>query len=272
MLGQLTPPIALTLGDILTLMVVLSDNTATNMAIDRLGLEHINSTLVPPVSARPCSTRKSTCPPPAPCLPDQPLFGWAKRLRARWLRSWSASRPAIWIWKPGVDGDWPYPVPPGTGVVRSHPAYAAQPAGSRKPPALHESMDTSEHGSAIANKTGALDQVRNDVALISTKNGPVVIAGFTLDNADQRWNGDNEGEQTLGQAGAGHRQRAGRPAGLDAAGVWPWGQSSRSPEPSRGNRFDLKKRIQPEATTKPRPAGTGSCVEIRENLKSAAAN
>jgi beta-lactamase class A len=54
-LGQLTPPIALTLGDTLTLMVVLSDNTATNMAIDRLGLEHINSTCVLPASARLCS-------------------------------------------------------------------------------------------------------------------------------------------------------------------------------------------------------------------------
>ena len=44
-LGELTPPIALTLGDMLRLMVILSDNTATNMAIDRLGLTHINATL-----------------------------------------------------------------------------------------------------------------------------------------------------------------------------------------------------------------------------------
>ena len=44
-LGVLTPPISLTLGDTLTLMVVLSDNTATNMAIDRLGLANINENL-----------------------------------------------------------------------------------------------------------------------------------------------------------------------------------------------------------------------------------
>ena len=44
-LGELTAPLTLTLGDTLTLMVVLSDNTATNMAIDRLGLEHINADL-----------------------------------------------------------------------------------------------------------------------------------------------------------------------------------------------------------------------------------
>ncbi len=41
--------------------------------------------------------------------------------------------------------------------------------------------------------------MRNDVALISTKYGPVVIAGFTWDNADQRWTGDNEAEKTLGK-------------------------------------------------------------------------
>jgi len=44
-LEQLDTPLALTLRDTLTLMVVLSDNTATNMAIDRLGLAHINATM-----------------------------------------------------------------------------------------------------------------------------------------------------------------------------------------------------------------------------------
>ena len=47
-LGQLTAPLTLTLRDVLHLMVVLSDNTATNVAIDRLGLAHINATLAPP--------------------------------------------------------------------------------------------------------------------------------------------------------------------------------------------------------------------------------
>jgi len=37
--------------------------------------------------------------------------------------------------------------------------------------------------------------------LIATKAGPVVIAAFTWENADQRWNGDNEAEQTLAKVG-----------------------------------------------------------------------
>ena len=46
-------------------------------------------------------------------------------------------------------------------------------------PRYIEAIDTSEEGSAIGNKTGALDHVRNDIAVIATKNGPVVIAAFT---------------------------------------------------------------------------------------------
>jgi beta-lactamase class A len=87
-------------------------------------------------------------------------------------------------------------------------------------PRTIEALDTSEHGSAIANKTGALDQVRNDVALIATKNGPVVIAAFTWQNADQRWTGDNEAQKTLGKLGQAVVTRW-SPEGLDAA-AFPW--------------------------------------------------
>jgi beta-lactamase class A len=94
-----------------------------------------------------------------------------------------------------------------------------------------ESMDTSEHGSAVANKTGALDQVRNDIALISTKNGPVIIAGFTFNNDDRRWNGDNEGEQTLAKL-AQAIVSAWSPNGLDPT-AFPWDNPFESPSQPR---------------------------------------
>jgi beta-lactamase class A len=87
-------------------------------------------------------------------------------------------------------------------------------------PRYLETLDTSETGSAIGNKTGALNQVRNDVAIISTKSGPVVIAAFTWQNADQRWTGDNEAEQTLGKLAKAVIDRW-SPQGLDAA-AFPW--------------------------------------------------
>ncbi len=43
----------------------------------------------------------------------------------------------------------------------------------------------------VANKTGALDQVRNDVGIVYAKNGPIIISAFTYDNADQSWTPDN---------------------------------------------------------------------------------
>ena len=46
------------------------------------------------------------------------------------------------------------------------------------------------------------------------KSGPIIIAGFTFDNTDQRWNGDNEGELTLAKLAQAIVQKW-SPAGLD---------------------------------------------------------
>ena len=52
-------------------------------------------------------------------------------------------------------------------------------------------------GDSIANKTGSLDAVRNDVAAVSTKNGMVIISVFTSDNKDHSWGAEQEGELTI---------------------------------------------------------------------------
>ncbi len=57
-----------------------------------------------------------------------------------------------------------------------------------------EDADTTEVASHVANKTGSLDRVRNDVGLVYTKDGPIVISAFTYDNADTSWTPENEGE------------------------------------------------------------------------------
>jgi beta-lactamase class A len=66
-------------------------------------------------------------------------------------------------------------------------------------PRYIESQDTSEDLSAIADKIGALDEVRNDVALIYTKKGPIVISIFTYDNADKSWTPENSAEMMMGR-------------------------------------------------------------------------
>jgi beta-lactamase class A len=45
-----------------------------------------------------------------------------------------------------------------------------------------------------ANKTGALDDVRNDVAIVYAPNGPIIISAFTYDNKDQSWTSDNSAQ------------------------------------------------------------------------------
>jgi beta-lactamase class A len=213
-LGELTPPISLTLGDVLTLMVVLSDNTATNMAIDRLGLAHINATLRAAGVGQTMLYKKVYVPATSPMPPDQPRFGLGKTTP----REMAAIMERFATCRLDLDGSAPHA---GDGPICGAILHMLRNQQDRDSlPRLIESMDTSEHGSAIGNKTGALGQVRNDVALISTKNGPVVISAFTFDNEDQRWNGDNQAEQTLGRlAQAIIHQWS--PGGLDPD-AFPW--------------------------------------------------
>ncbi|HTW61406.1 MAG TPA: serine hydrolase [Terracidiphilus sp.] len=213
-LGQLTPPITLTLRDVLHLMVVVSDNTATNMAIDRLGLEHINATLREAGLRQTVLYKKVFVPATSPMPADQPLFGLGKttaREMASIMERFAECRLAL-------DGGAPRTEDGPLCGAMLHMLRSQQDRDGI--PRYIESLDTSEHGSAIANKTGALDQVRNDVALIATKDGPIVIAAFTWDNADQRWTGDNEGEKTLGRLAQAIVARW-APDGLDA-GAFPW--------------------------------------------------
>jgi beta-lactamase class A len=221
-LAQLTAPFELTLGDTLTLMIIRSDNTATNMAIDRLGLAHINATLRAAGLHQTVLYKKAFVPSQRPMPADQPLFGLGKttpREMASIMERFatcnldledSASKAQLAAPQPSIDG-------PLCGRLL-HMLRNQQDRDSL--PRYIESLDTSEQGSAIANKTGALNAIRNDVALIATKNGPVVIAAFTFDNTDQRWNGDNEAEQTLAKLAQSIIARW-SPGGLDPA-AFPW--------------------------------------------------
>jgi beta-lactamase class A len=209
-LGQLDTPLALTLGDALTLMTIVSDNTATNMAIDRLGLAHVNATLRAAGLKQTVLYKKVYKPAEGPMPADQPKFGLGKTTP----REMASIMERIAECRLALDGAAPVQTDGPICGAMLHMLRSQQDRDSL--PRYIENLDTSEHGSAIGDKIGALDQVRNDVALISTKNGPVVISAFTWDNADQRWNGDNEGEQTLGKVA---QAIVGRwsPCGLDPA-------------------------------------------------------
>ena len=213
-LGQLTAPLTLTLRDTLHLMVVLSDNTATNLAIDRLGLEHINSTLKAAGLKQTWLYKKVYVPAKGPLPADQPRFGLGKTT----AREMTSIMERLAECQLSLDGN---ALLPGDGPLCGAILHMLRNQQDRNSlPRYLEALDTSEHGSAIANKTGALDQVRNDVALFATKSGPVAIAAFTWENEDQRWTGDNEAEQTLGKLARAVVMRW-SPDGLDAP-AFPW--------------------------------------------------
>jgi beta-lactamase class A len=223
-LGELTAPLALTLGDTLTLMVILSDNTATNMAIDRLGLAHINSSLRAAGLRQTVLYKKVYVPSEGPMPADQPRFGLGKttpREMASIMERFANCSLAL---------DKSAPLPGDSALCGAILHMLRNQQDRNGIPRYIESLDTSEHGAAIGNKTGALDRVRNDVALISTKEGPVVIAAFTWENADQRWNGDNEAEQTLGKLAQAIVKRW-SPSGLDAA-AFCWADPLAKPCPT----------------------------------------
>jgi beta-lactamase class A len=211
-LAQLDSPLSVTLRDTLTLMVVLSDNTATNVAIDRLGLTHINATIQAAGLKDTWLYKKVSIPPSGPMPADQPRFGLGKTS----AREMASLMERIATCRLSLDGSPPHPDDGKLCGVLLHMLRNQQDRNSL--PRYLETLDTSEEGSAIANKTGALDQVRNDVALIATRAGPLVVAAFTQDNTDQRWTGDNEAEQTLGKLARAIVDRW-SPSGLDVDGV-----------------------------------------------------
>jgi len=219
-LAQLDTPLALTLRDTLTLMVTLSDNTATNLAIDRLGLAHINGTLRDAGLKQTYLYKKIYVPATGPMPPDQPRFGLgkttAREMAAIMTRIATCDLGLEGSRAPEASGPKAQLAPPQVVVCGAILHMLRNQQDRDGIPRYLESLDTSEHGSAIANKTGALDALRGDVALISSKSGPIVIAAYTYENTDQRWNGDNEGEQTLAKLAKTIVDRW-SPAGLDPA-------------------------------------------------------
>ena len=213
-LAQLDTPLALTLKDALTLMVIVSDNTATNLAIDRLGLDHINQTSRDAELKQTWLYKKIFVPATGPMPSDQPKFGLGKttpREMASIMTRFATCNLAL-----GKD----HALPADSALCGAILHMLRNQQDRDGVPRYLENLDTSEHGSAIANKTGALDAVRNDVALLASKSGPIVIAAFTFDNKDQRWTGDNEGQKTLAKVGQAVVQRW-SPQGLDADS-FPW--------------------------------------------------
>jgi beta-lactamase class A len=178
-LTLLQPGVEPTLQDAITLMITQSDNTATNMVIDVIGIPAVNERIVAMGLKDTYLYKKVFMPPQGPTPPDQKRFGLGK----------TTAREMAQVME-GIDrcdlGDAKL-CKQMIGILKNQNVRTMIPR-------YLETVDTSETDSSIGNKTGSLDEVRNDVGIVYTKHGPIVISAFTYDNEDHGWSVDNSAE------------------------------------------------------------------------------
>lgn len=175
-------PLSITLKDALTFMIIESDNTATNMVIDQVGIKSVNDNSTQMGLKDTYLYKKVYKPATGPMPADQKKFGLGK----------TTAREMARVMQSIAQCDL------GDRKLCDAMLYMLRNQQYRNMvPHYIETSDTSEGLSLIANKTGSLDEVRNDVALIYSKNGPIVISAFTYDNQDKSWNNDNAAEMLI---------------------------------------------------------------------------
>ena len=210
----LDAPLTLTLTDVLTLMVIMSDNTATNLAIDRLGVDAVNARIAWMGLKDTHLYKKVGKPPSGPMPADQPKFGLGKTT----AHEMEMVIERIGRCELGAPGET---AQPGDNAICQVALGMLRNQFYRNTiPRYLETLDSSETGSGIASKTGSLNAVRNDVAIVAGKTGPIIISIFTYENQDKSWTADNEGEVLIGKMAKAIVQ-AWSPEGLDGKTLVP---------------------------------------------------
>jgi beta-lactamase class A len=214
-------PLTLTLKDVLTLMVVMSDNTATNLAIDRIGLDAVNARIAWMGLKDTHLYKKIGKPATEPMPADQAKYGLGKTTpREMALVMERIGR--CELGGPGKMGAG------GASELSAADAAICEVAMHMLRnqfyrdtiPRYLEKLDATETGSGTASKTGSLNAVRADVAIVAGKSGPMVLSIFTYDNEDTGWTADNEGELTIAKL-ARATVEAWSPAGIDGKTLVP---------------------------------------------------
>ena len=183
-------PQTLTLKDVLTMMVIVSDNTATNLAIDHLGIKNIDDRIQWLGLKDTWLYKKVSMPPSGPMPADQKQFGLGKTT----AREMASVMERFATCNLNAPGSTEKPTPEDEKLCGAAMHMLKNQFYRNSIPRYLETLDSTEGESNIANKTGALNEVRNDVGVVFAKNGPVVISMFTYGNKDQSWTPDNQAE------------------------------------------------------------------------------
>ncbi|HAH07130.1 MAG TPA: serine hydrolase [Elusimicrobia bacterium] len=173
----LRAPLELTLEDVLTLMVIESDNTATNLAIDQVGLNAVNARFAALGLKNTRLYKKVYKPAEGPLPPDQKEFGLGK----------TTAREMSRLMEEAARDERMTAILKGQQNRNMIPRY------------IEAGLDASEGGAIVANKTGALDAQRSDVGAVFSPAGTILVSAFTDGNEDQRWTCENEAEGLIAQ-------------------------------------------------------------------------
>ena len=176
-----SPGATISLRDAIHLMIVFSDNTATNLVIDKLGLAATNEytaslgcretrinakvyradTSIAPERSKEFGLGSTTA---------RDMVKLCELLHGRKLVSQDASEKML------------------------HHLFAC--ADKQKVPrSLPE-------GTRVAHKTGSVSQTRTDAGIMETPGGPIAFCILTTNNKDQRWTDDNEGDLLCAELGS----------------------------------------------------------------------
>jgi beta-lactamase class A len=173
------PGMTLSVHDAAALMIILSDNTATNLLLDRIVIRRV----------------------------------WAKMEALGLQHTKVHSKTYLRISSVAMDSSVKYGLGVSTPNEMAH-LFELLAEGKAVSPvadsamldllannADQESMQRTINSVAVPHKTGATDSVRTECALFRLKSR-VVACGFTKENQDIRWVVDNEAQVALGKIGA----------------------------------------------------------------------
>jgi beta-lactamase class A len=175
----LSTPHSLTVADAAMLMTILSDNSATNLIIDKVGIRNVNARM-DSLGLR--QTR----------LHAKVFLGTSTTIDTAATRQWGF----------GVTT----PEEMGTLFEKIYNNTAASEASSKQMlDMLRRNFDYEEiprllpAGVTVAHKTGKLNESRHDCGIVYNKARDYVLCIFTANNKDTSWRVDTEARITIGE-------------------------------------------------------------------------
>lgn len=179
-LQKLQAGLHITVRDAAVLMITLSDNTATNMLIDKVGIAAVNRRMRAIGLQHTTLYKKVFKPADEPVPEDQPKWGLGvttpaemmallEKLYRKEILDPASCDDIIAIMKQQADRD-------------QIPRFL---------------VGSEWEKTEVANKTGALDRVRNDVGIVFTPGGGYLLSLFAQESEDRKWTADNEATLAL---------------------------------------------------------------------------